>query len=86
MAVAHLGETPRPRLGLAIAKRQIHRAHERNRIKRHARELFRENQGRLPGIDMVILAKAGADRLSAAELRSMMILLFDKVITRCAGS
>ncbi|HUX83012.1 MAG TPA: ribonuclease P protein component [Halothiobacillus sp.] len=86
MAVTHSGETNCPRLGLAIAKRQIHRSHERNRIKRQAREHFRLNQGRLPQIDLIIMAKNGADRLSALELRTMMNQLFDKVIKRCAGS
>lgn len=81
-----MGDAHRPRLGLAIAKRQIHRAHERNRIKRQAREQFRLKQYRLPEIDLVIMAKSGADQLSAPALQAMMGQLFDKVITRCAGS
>ncbi|MDO4643449.1 MAG: ribonuclease P protein component [Cardiobacteriaceae bacterium] len=49
------------RIGLVIAKRQIRRAHERNRIKRLIRESFRhwpEREGR--AIDIVIIARSSA--------------------------
>ena len=53
-----------PRLGLAIAKRRIRLAVDRNRLKRLIRESFRNAQSNLGDTDVVILARdraAGAD-------------------------
>lgn len=52
-----------PRLGLAIAKKQIKHAHQRNRIKRLCREYFRLNRDRLPSMDFVILVRKDVLRL-----------------------
>ncbi len=51
-----------PRLGLAIAKRQVRFAVERNRLKRLIRESFRGAKQQLSDLDIVIMArrKAGA--------------------------
>lgn len=43
-----------PRIGLAISKKYVKRAHERNRIKRYARETFRINQHNLLTADFVL--------------------------------
>ena len=43
------------RLGIRIAKKKIKKAVERNRIKRIAREVFRN--GRFNGIDMVLVLR-----------------------------
>ena len=45
------------RLGLAISKKNAKRAVDRNRIKRLIRESFRQNREKLPGIDLVVMAK-----------------------------
>ena len=45
------------RLGLAIAKKQVKRAVDRNRIKRVIRESFRRQANRLTGLDIVVLAR-----------------------------
>ena len=52
------------RLGLAIAKKRVRRAIDRNRLKRLIRESFRAATPDLLGIDIVIMARdkaAGAD-------------------------
>lgn len=45
------------RLGLALSKKMIAKAHDRNRIKRLLRECFRQTQ--LPAVDMIFLARPG---------------------------
>lgn len=42
-----------PRIGLAISKKHIKHAHERNRIKRYMRETFRINQYNLLPSDFI---------------------------------
>lgn len=56
------------RLGFVVAKRKVRRAHERNRIKRLARESFRLNQAQLPALDIILMAKSDALSLSNSEL------------------
>lgn len=51
------------RLGLTVAKKNLKRAHERNRVKRLCRESFRLLQNDLPAYDFVIVAKKGLDKL-----------------------
>jgi ribonuclease P protein component len=48
------------RLGLAIAKKNIKRAVDRNKIKRSARENFRLQQHQLGNWDIVVLARRDA--------------------------
>lgn len=43
-----------PRIGLSISKKYIKYAHERNRIKRYARETFRIHQHNLLTLDFVL--------------------------------
>jgi ribonuclease P protein component len=48
------------RLGLAIAKKNIKRAVDRNKIKRSTRENFRTKQHQLGNWDIVVLARRDA--------------------------
>lgn len=48
------------RLGLAISKKQVRRAVDRNRLKRLARDVFRLHRGELDGLDLVVMARAKA--------------------------
>ncbi|URJ29775.1 ribonuclease P protein component [Blochmannia endosymbiont of Camponotus sp.] len=43
-----------PRIGLAVSKKYVKHAYERNRIKRHMRETFRINQHNLLSKDFVL--------------------------------
>lgn len=74
------------RLGLAVAKRSVKRAHERNRIKRLAREHFRQSRDRLPPVDIIVLAKPGVDAIDTPSLNHMVERLLRKVTARCAES
>lgn len=59
-----------PRLGLAVARRRIGRAVRRNMFKRIVRESFRAHQGRLGGLDIVVLPKPAAADADRASLRA----------------
>ncbi|HER35527.1 MAG: ribonuclease P protein component [Halothiobacillaceae bacterium] len=74
------------RLGLAVSRKRVRLAHERNRIKRVAREQFRLALAELPGMDIVVLAKPGADGLSLSELHGQMKLALTKASRKCAVS
>lgn len=62
-------DLPWARLGLAVAKRRIAHAVRRNTVKRTVRESFRHHQHQLPGLDIVVVAKAGAAQAAPAQLR-----------------
>ncbi len=68
----------RPRLGLALAKKQIKRSHERNRVKRLLRERFRANTQRLGGIEFVAMAKTAAQNTP----NPVLILEIERLISR----
>lgn len=53
-----------PRLGMAIAKKALRRAHERNRIRRLVRESFRQHYGGLPPVDLVLTCRSDVLGLS----------------------
>lgn len=74
------------RLGLAIPKRHIKRAVDRNRIKRQIRESFRAWQTKLVGCDIVVMARSGAMQLSNRELREVLESHWQKVAAACANS
>ena len=54
--------TTGPRLGLVVTKR-LGKAVQRNRVKRLLREFFRRHRKHLPPIDLVVMAKKGAEGL-----------------------
>jgi len=74
------------RLGLAISGKAVPRASDRNRVKRLTRESFRANCGRLPPLDIVILARSGAGQAKPAQLRETLDRLWMKTISTCAKS
>src|SRR3546814_10856311 len=59
-AVCATNTLAHPRLGLAIAKKSLPLAVDRNRLKRRLRDTFRLNQRNLPAVGLVILAKPGS--------------------------
>jgi ribonuclease P protein component len=48
------------RLGLAISKKQLRRAVDRNRLKRLARDVFRLHRAHLEALDFVVMARVAA--------------------------
>jgi len=70
------------RLGLAIAKKRIKLAVQRNRIKRLIRNSFRLNQHKLPNIDMVVMVKSGTDKLENNDINKQLEKIWRKIIQR----
>ena len=66
--LAKHSEQPNSRLGIVVAKKKVRRAHERNRVKRLARESFRLHRQQLDDLDIVVMPKVGIDTISNAEL------------------
>lgn len=73
------------RLGIAIAKRNIGAAVSRNRLKRLTRELFRGEQARLGGLDVVVTVRRQAAELTSREFIAVLQNLFDRIAS-CKGS
>jgi ribonuclease P protein component len=49
-----------------VSKRAVPRAVDRNRVKRVVRDAFRRHRSMMPaGVEMVLVAKAGAHTISA---------------------
>jgi len=73
---------PDIRVGFAIARRQIPRAVDRNRIKRLVRESVRAADGLLAGIDLVVLARRDAVQLGNDALRARLAEAWPRVASR----
>jgi len=74
-----------PRLGLAIAKKNIKKAVHRNVIKRAVRENFRIQQKNLGNIDIVVLARKEAVDAPLELLRKSLEKHWLRLVSRCAS-
>lgn len=72
------------RLGMAIAKKNIRRAVNRNRVRRLIRETFRHASPRLPAVDIVVLARSQTGQAESCVLRKEIEQLLDAL--RCCAS
>lgn len=84
--LARTNSQPSPRLGITLAKKRIRKAHDRNRLKRLIRESFRHKQHDLPNVDIIVIGKSGADKLSNQEIFATMDKLWKKLAKRCNAS
>ncbi|SFF25250.1 ribonuclease P protein component [Fontimonas thermophila] len=75
-----------PRLGLAIARKSVALATQRNRIKRVIRESFRMHQHELGALDIVILARPGCAHAGAAGLNRSLERLWSRIAALSASS
>ena len=71
-----------PRLGLAVAKKHAKLAVQRNRVKRIARESFRQNINSLPSIDIVLLVRKGITDVNNEELHQCLKNLWQQLAKR----
>ena len=77
--LATITEQLKSRLGLVVAKKKVRRAHERNRVKRLARESFRLHQQQLEKLDIVVMPKMGIDTIPNAELHQQLQFAWQKL-------
>jgi ribonuclease P protein component len=67
------------RLGLAVSKKHLRLAVQRNRVKRLIRESFREHQSALTGIDIIVLTQRNTLLKSTGELRESINAHWGKI-------
>lgn len=65
------------RLGLALSKKMIAKAHDRNRLKRLLRESFR--QKKLPEVDMIFLARHGVAKQTNLDINTQLSKTWEKL-------
>ena len=78
LLLAIRNERDAARVGLVVAKKNIRKAVDRNRIKRLIRESFRHRLGTLPSLDIVVLVRKDA---GTAENKQLLAVL-DKLWSR----
>jgi ribonuclease P protein component len=76
-------ESPQARIGFAIAKKQIKRAVDRNRIKRQLRESFRLHQLELPKHDLVVMVRHKILTLNHQQIQQRMLKHWRTVAKKC---
>jgi len=84
LLLAKTNSEPGHRLGLVIAKKNIRLAVQRNRIKRVAREFFRNLPESENTLDVVLLTRRGMDQLDNAELSSILRQQWKKLEHHCS--
>lgn len=75
-----------PRLGFAIARKQVPGAVGRNRLKRLFRESFRKAQHRLPARDLVIMVKRDIVLVGPEKIRAALDQHWNSIIKQCEKS
>ncbi|MEM7081343.1 MAG: ribonuclease P protein component [Pseudomonadota bacterium] len=84
VVLASLNQLPYPRLGLAISRKAAGDAVPRNRLKRLVRESFRTLPDDYPGLDFIVMAKAGAAAQPNDILLKSLTKHWNRVQAQCA--
>ena len=75
------------RLGLAISKKHLKKAVDRNRVKRLARASFQENQQQLQSLDIVVLLRNNRSSTATKEqINGELEQLWKQLINRVEKS
>jgi len=73
------------RLGLAISKKNIKKATDRNKIKRMIRENFRKKQHLLGAIDFVVLTRYQTSDVSMERLQDSLEKHWQNLTIKCGS-
>jgi ribonuclease P protein component len=71
-----------PRLGMAVAKRNIRLAVDRNRQKRLIRESFRSAKESLVGFDVVVMTGKTVHQLDNAQIFKSLNQLWQRIVAK----
>ncbi len=74
------------RLGLAIPRKQIRRAVDRNRVKRLIRESFRRHRDLLEGLDVVVIGRQALLEKDTRGIFDCLEAHWEKVSARCRNA
>ena len=69
-----------PRLGLAVARRVLPRAIDRHRLKRQVRESFRHDIERLSGLDIVVIANPGVEKMTPKRFKEALSRQWERAV------
>ena len=72
----------RSRLGFAVAKKQVKKAVDRNRLKRLVRESYRKHQSKLPDIDLVFMVRKSILELDNKTIHLKLEETWHRLINR----
>jgi len=80
LVLARINNLEIARLGLAVSKKQVRTAVERNKIKRVIRESFRKNQHFLKGLDIVVIPQGSLKQESSQGLRNSLLAHWQRIV------
>ena len=83
-AIVHVvaGTPGTSRLGIALTRRLLPRAVDRNRVKRIVREAFRRHASKLAGLDVVVALKERPDSARGSPWAAEVRLLLDRLLEK----
>jgi len=82
----HPNTSGHARIGFALARQRVRLAVDRNRLRRLARESFRQADPALPPVDIVLLARDAAAGASNPDITASLARHWDKLRAQFARS
>ncbi len=76
LILANTNNRTNSRLGLVIAKKNVAKAVQRNRVKRIVREFFRNSNDQITDLDLVVLARKDIDTLHNSQITARLASLW----------
>ncbi len=82
LLLARESTTQHARVGLVVAKKNVRKAVERNRLKRLVRDSFRLHQHNLEPLDIVFLSRPGVSDLDNETITKQLEILWQRLNKR----